>query len=280
MGSPERPGSPESPESPERPGSPESPGRSGGLQGKVALVTGAGQGVGRGIALALASEGVDIAVVGRTRAALEDSCAAIRARGARAEPFVCDVSRTETVRDVVSEVVTALGGVDILVNNAYSGSYGPLLSMSDDDFARGFTSGPFAAFALMTACHPHMKERGGGCVVNVVTSAMVRWDTATYGAYAAAKQALRSLTRTAATEWGADGIRVNAIAPHALSPGLERWMTANPEEGERFRRTIPLGYVGDCEHDIGRAVVMLAGPDARYLTGATVPLDGGQANFG
>ncbi|WP_344862912.1 SDR family oxidoreductase [Planomonospora alba] len=252
----------------------------GSLDGKTAIVTGAGQGVGRGIALALASEGVSVAVLGRTEAKLEKTCALIRERGARAEPLRCDVSDTGSVPDVVEEVAARLGGIDILVNNAYSGAFGPLLSMSDADFQLGFRSGPFAAFAFMKACHPHLKRRGGGSIVNLVTSAMVRWDTSTYGAYAAAKQAIGSLTRTAAAEWGADGIRVNCIAPHALSPGLKWWTEHNPAEAEEFRRTIPLGYIGDCERDIGRAVAVLVGPDMRYLTGATVPLDGGQARFG
>lgn len=248
------------------------------LTGQVALITGAGQGVGQGIALALASEGVDVAAVGRTRETLEETCALVRERGVRAEPFVLDVLETEQVPGVVESVAGALGGIDILVNNAYSGSYGPLLELSDRAFQRGFVSGPFATFALMKACHPYLAERGGN-VINMVTSAMVRWDLSTYGAYAAAKQAVRSLTRTAAVEWGADGIRVNAIAPHALSPGLQRWTEANPEEAAAFVRTIPMGRIGDCEEDIGRAVVALVGPDMRYLTGATLPLEGGQATF-
>ncbi|GAA4594961.1 SDR family oxidoreductase [Planotetraspora phitsanulokensis] len=252
----------------------------GSLDGQVAIVTGAGQGVGQGIALALASEGASVAVVGRTMAKLEATCELVRERGATAEPFQCDVSVTETIPAVVDQVAERFGGVDILVNNAYSGAYGPLLSMSDAAFQKGFRSGPFAAFAFMKACHPHMKRRGGGSIVNLVTSAMVRWDPTTYGAYAAAKQALRSLTRTAAAEWGPDGIRANSIAPHALSPGLKWWTETNPEEAEEFRRTIPLGYIGDCEQDIGRAVVAIVGPAMRYLTGATVPLDGGQAFFG
>ncbi|MEV8637940.1 SDR family oxidoreductase [Streptosporangium sp. NPDC051023] len=252
----------------------------GSLDGKVAIVTGAGQGVGQGIALALASEGASVAVLGRTMAKLEATCDLLRERGADAEPFLCEVSETESVPAVVAEVVSRFGGVDILVNNAYAGTYGLLLSMSDADFQKGFLSGPFAAFAFMKACHPHMKRRGGGNIVNLVSSAMVRWDPETFGAYAAAKQALRSLTRTAAAEWGADGIRANSIAPHALSPGLKRWMEANPAEAEEFCRRIPLGYVGDCEQDIGQAVVALVGPGMRYLTGATLPLDGGQAFFG
>lgn len=249
------------------------------LTGKVALVTGAGQGVGQGIALALAAEGVDVAVVGRTREKLEETCELIHIRGAKAVPFTLDVLKTDEIPGLVDEVVRAFGGVDILVNNAYSGAYGSLLEMSDRAFQKGFVSGPFAAFAFMKACHPHMVERGGGDVVNLVTSAMVRWDLTTYGAYAAAKQALRSLTRSAAVEWGGNGIRVNAIAPHALSPGLAAWAGANPEEAAEFVKTIPMGRIGDCEQDIGRAVVALVGPDLRYLTGATLPLDGGQATF-
>ncbi|MFI6517644.1 SDR family NAD(P)-dependent oxidoreductase [Spirillospora sp. NPDC050679] len=250
------------------------------LDGKVAIVTGAGQGVGQGIALALASEGASIAVLGRTPAKLAATCELVAARGAEAEPFACDVRDTGAIPGLVDEVAARFGGVDVLVNNAYTGAYGPLLEMGDADFQRGFHSGPFAAFAFMKACHPHMKARGGGSIVNLVSSAMVRWDPATYGAYAAAKQALRSLTRTAAAEWGGDGIRANSIAPHALSPGLKRWAEAHPEAAEEFRRTIPLGYIGDCEDDIGKAVVALVQPGLRYLTGATVPLDGGQAHFG
>lgn len=250
------------------------------LDGKVALVTGGGQGVGQGIALALAAEGATLAVLGRTGDKLRATAELIRQRGAEAEPFVCDVADTAAVPALVDGIADRFGGIDILVNNAYSGAFGPLLSLSGDDFRTGFEHGPFATFAFMTACHPHLKARGGGSIVNLVTSAMVRWDATNFGAYAAAKQAVRSLTRTAAVEWGPDGIRVNSVAPHALSPSLEWWIWKNPEEAEEFRRTIPLGYIGDCEADVGTAVAWLAGPQARYLTGATIPLDGGQANFG
>ena len=100
-----------------------------------------------------------------------------------------------------------------------------------------------------------------------------------YGAYGAVKQATRVLTRAAAAEWGREGIRVLTIAPHAESPGLKWWIENNPDEAEAFFRTIPLGRIGKLEEDIGRAIVALCGPDMSYLTGATLPLDGGQANF-
>ncbi|QIX26526.1 SDR family oxidoreductase [Nocardioides sp. JQ2195] len=249
------------------------------LDGKVALITGAGQGVGQGIALALAGQGANVAVVGRTVAKLEDTCALLREIGVRAEPFGCDVMDTAALPGLVTQVVETFGGLDILVNNAYSGRLGALLSLDDEGFQQGFLSGPFATFALMKAAHPFLKQRDGSSIINLVTSAMVRWDQSGYGAYAACKVAVESLTRTAASEWGSDGIRVNCIAPLALSPALAGWIEARPREAEAFLDTVPLGRVGDCHDDIGRGVLMLVGPDARYLTGATIPLDGGQARF-
>ncbi|MQW74361.1 SDR family oxidoreductase [Nocardioides sp. dk4132] len=252
----------------------------GSLEGRVALVTGAGQGVGQGIALALGAEGADVAVLGRTPAKLETTCELLRERGVRAEAFAFDVADTPGVPAVVDAVAARFGRIDILVNNAYTGAFGPLLELSDEQFQRGFVSGPFATMAMMRACHPHLAASGNGHIVNLVTSAMVRWDPSTYGSYAAAKQAVRSLTRTAAVEWARDGIRANCIAPHALSPGLKAWTEAFPEEAAEFTATIPAGRIGECEDDIGRAVVALVGDDLRYLTGATLPLDGGQAFFG
>lgn len=117
-------------------------------------------------------------------------------------------------------------------------------------------------------------------IINMVTSAAVRWDASNYGAYASIKEGMRALTRSAACEWGEDRIRVLAVAPHAKTPALERWMNKNPEEAAEFVGSIPLGRVGDPEADIGRAVLFLVSEDAGYLTGATIPLDGGQSRWG
>jgi NAD(P)-dependent dehydrogenase (short-subunit alcohol dehydrogenase family) len=248
------------------------------LVGKVAIVTGAGQGVGRGIALALAGQGAAIVAAGRTEKKVAETSRVIAERGGRAIPVICDVSRADDIERTVALAVTELGGVDILVNNAYDGAFEPLLSMSDNEFMRGIHSGPLASFRFMRACHPHMKARGGGHVINLATSAAVRWDSSNYGAYAVAKQGVRALTRAAAAEWGPDGIRVNTIAPLALSPALEHWAKTDPE-APTFFKSVPLRRIGDCEQDIGRAVVAIVGSDLAYLTGATIPLDGGQANF-
>ncbi len=249
------------------------------LDGKIALITGAGQGVGAGIALALARQGAVIATAGRTESKLVRTCAAITELGGHAQPVVCDVSDGSQIQDTVQRTVALFGGVDILINNANSTALGRLLDIEPELLEKAYATGPLAALRLMQACHPLMKARGGGAIINMVSSAAVRWDTSNYGAYASAKEAMRSLTRTAASEWGSDGIRVNAVAPHALSPGLKWWTKTNPEEAAEFVKTIPLGRVGDCEQDIGRAVAFLVGPDAGYLTGATIPLDGGQARW-
>lgn len=249
------------------------------LRGKTALITGAGQGVGRGIALALASEGVNLALAGRTLEKVERTAQLAEGRGVRALALACNVRAADDLEDVAEITAREFGGIDILVNNAQEVPLGLLDEVSDEAFLAGFESGPLATFRLMKLVRSHMAARGGGTIVNLASSAGIRWDMATYGCYGAVKQATRALTRAAASEWGRENIRVLAIAPHAESPGLKWWIENNPEEAEAFFRTIPLGRIGRLEEDIGRAVVALCGSDLSYLTGATIPLDGGQANF-
>jgi NAD(P)-dependent dehydrogenase (short-subunit alcohol dehydrogenase family) len=165
------------------------------LEGRAALVTGAGQGVGRGIALALAAEGCAVAVAGRTGSKLRDVCGEIAGRGGAAVPVVCDVTHPEQIEACVEAVVERLGGLDVLVNNAQIVPLGTLLEVSDEDVEAGWRSGPLATLRLMRACHPHL--RGGGSIVNLGTGAALRPDPVGYGAYAAVKEAIRALTRAA-----------------------------------------------------------------------------------
>jgi NAD(P)-dependent dehydrogenase (short-subunit alcohol dehydrogenase family) len=249
------------------------------LSGKVAIVTGSGQGVGRGIALALARAGAAVAIVGRRVENTSAVAKEIGALGVRSAAFQCDVKDAASIQSLVASVSRQLGGIDILVNNAQQVPLGPLLSIEDEAFQAGFASGPLATLRLMKACHPFLKRSGEGVIVNLATSAAVRWDMSGYGAYGAVKEATRILTRAAAAEWGPDGIRVLTIAPHADSPALKGWVESRPEEAAAFFETIPLRRIGRCEEDIGAAVAALCGPAFSYFTGATVPLDGGQANF-
>ena len=236
------------------------------LAGKVALITGAGQGVGQGIALALAAAGAKIAITGRTAEKLEQTRALILQRGAEASAATGNVRDPAALAAMVETTVGEFGRIDILVNNAQEAPLGPLLDVSDDAFIAGFESGPLATFRLMKLVQPLMAAQGGGTIINLASSAGVRWDMAGYGAYGAVKQAIRSLTRAAAAEWGRQAIRVLTIAPHAESPGLKWWLENNPVEAEAFFKTIPLGRIGRLEEDIGRAVAALCGADLAYLT--------------
>jgi NAD(P)-dependent dehydrogenase (short-subunit alcohol dehydrogenase family) len=245
------------------------------LSRKVALVTGGGQGVGFGIARALTVAGARVMLAGRTEATLADAVGQLDGSRYR----VADVRDPAALDDLIHSVVTEFGGVDILVNNAQHVPLGCLAEVSDEAFVAGFESGPLAAFRLMKSVAPIMQKRGGGVIFNLVSSAGVRWDMAGFGAYGAVKQAMRVLTRAAAAEWGQHNIRVLSIAPHALSEAMQQWIALHRAEAKEFFRTIPLQRLGDPFADIGRAVAMLAGDDAGYLTGATIPLDGGQASF-
>ena len=248
------------------------------LDGKVALVTGAGQGVGQGIAFALAAEGAGLALAGRTLSKLEATQRQIEERGGRALAVACDVKHPESLSTLVDTVVEKLGTIDILVNNAQEVPLGPLHGVTDEAFEAGWQSGPLATFRLMKLCYPHLK--GGGSIVNLASTAAKRWDMSNYGAYAAVKEAIRSLSQAAASEWGIDDIRTNVILPHAKSPALAGWIEQNPAEAEAFFATIPMRRVGECEEDIGAFVALLCSEGARYVNGQSIAVDGGQAHMG
>jgi NAD(P)-dependent dehydrogenase (short-subunit alcohol dehydrogenase family) len=248
------------------------------LAGRIALVTGAGQGVGQGIAYALAQEGASVAVAGRTLSKLEETCAEIRRRGGKALPVECDVKSAESLQACVSSVVAHYGTLHILVNNAQEVPLGALNEVTEAGLQAGWESGPLATFRLMKLCYPHLK--GHGCIVNLGTSAAMRWDASGYSAYAAVKESIRALSRGAACEWAKDGIRTNVILPHAKSPALKWWIESRPEESAAFIATIPQQRVGECEEDIGRFVALLCSDDCAYINGQSIAVDGGQAYLG
>jgi NAD(P)-dependent dehydrogenase (short-subunit alcohol dehydrogenase family) len=236
------------------------------LAGKTAIVTGAGQGAGRGIAEAFARAGARVALVGRTRSKL-DAVAAGLGSGTGL-PVVCDVAEPEQIDRAVAEVVAAFGGVQILVNAAHHMIRGgTLLEVTDDDLDALWRTGPLASLRLMRACHPHLA--GDGVIINFGSGA--QFNPRGYGAYAAAKDAIQALTRAAAVEWGPDGIRAHVIVPFVVSPSMEAAFKGRPED---LLARIPVGRLGQPE-DIGAAAVFLAGPDATYLTGQVMMVDGG-----
>ena len=246
------------------------------LDGKVAIVTGAGQGLGRGIAMVLADRGAKVVLNGRTPSKLEAAAAEIESAGGHCAVAPGDVGSRPDVRAVVDCALEQFGGIDILVNNAQASTPDvSVLGITDAEIELAFRSGPIGSLYCMQECHPHMKARGGGSVVNFGSSTAIAGDPG-FGGYVMAKEATRALTRIAAKEWGVDGIRVNTLCPAAMSPSAAAFAEADPARFQRVLRGIPLGRFGDPLADIGRAVAALVSDDLSYLTGATLMLDGGR----
>ncbi|MBL7502040.1 SDR family oxidoreductase [Frankia sp. CNm7] len=245
------------------------------LHGKVAIVTGAGGGVGRGIALALAAEGADLVLAGRTPASLDDCRREIEALGRRALGARCDVGVADDLGELVAATLREFGRLDVLVNNAAFVPHGTLLEISEDDVEAALRTGPLAALRLMRLCHPHL--RGGGSIINISSAVAVAPSSNNRGVYAAAKAALNAISRTAANEWGPDGIRVNVLMPFARTEALDRFLADEPDYAATLTSGVPLGRIGDPRADIGAAAVFLASSESGYITGATLPVDGGLA---
>ncbi len=241
---------------------------------RVAIVTGAGQGVGRGCALALAGEDVRVVVLGRTGSKCDAVVTEITERGGVAAAEVCDIEQRDQVESSVARVIERWGRLDILVNNAQTKVYQSIRRMTEADMDSMWQSGPMATFRFMQICFDHLRANRG-CVVNMGSGSSILPQPAMSG-YAMTKEAVRVLTRVAALEWGKFGIRINAVCPLASSPGLDEFNAATPGAFEEMvLPMIPLGRMGDPEPDIGRAVVFLCSEDARYITGTTLMVDGG-----
>ena len=250
-------------------------GQAGTLSGKVAIITGGGQGTGRGAALCMAREGAHVVLVGRTRAKLDTVVAELEAAGAQALAVDGDITRAETIDRAVAQTLNRFGRIDILVNAAQSPDlrYGPLLDVTEAVMTDLWSSGPMATLAFMRACHPHMKAGGGGAIVNFGTGS--QWNPKDYGVYAAAKAAVQTISRAAAMEWAGDGIRVNILVPLSASPAYDAACANDPSFAEKFTAHIPLKRMGDPEQDVGQAILFLASPASSYVTGTTLMVDGG-----
>jgi NAD(P)-dependent dehydrogenase (short-subunit alcohol dehydrogenase family) len=245
------------------------------LAGKVALITGAGQGVGLGIAQALAGEGAAVVITGRDEARLERAAESITARGGRVARFAGDAALRANARAAVALAVDRFGRLDILVNNAQARRSGvPFEAITEDDMALALGSGPVATLLHMQEAFPHLKERGGS-IINF-GSKMGMQPMAGIASYAAAKEAIRALTRSAAREWGRHGIRVNVLNPASLGETGAAYFRDRPDEFAKLCADVALGRFGDAESDIGAVAVFLACDDSRYVTGQTINADGGQ----
>lgn len=242
------------------------------LKGRVAIVTGAGQGIGLGIARRLHSEGATI-VIAEYDAAQGQIAAESLQRGAFVET---DVTCREQVLAMVETTLDQFGAVDILVNNAYPTGIPPsrLEDREDKEFERAFKGGFMSAWWAMKACFPTMRDRNWGRIINLASLNGVNAHPYT-AEYNSAKEGLRGLSRTAAREWAKYGICVNILCPAATTPAYERFKKYSPDNAAMMLKQNPMGRMGDPEEDIGSVAAFLASEDARYLTGNTLFADGG-----
>lgn len=242
------------------------------LQDKIGIITGSASGIGRGMALAMAKEGAHIAIVDVDEEKGKEILKEIN-QYTEGILFIKDISKEENINEIVEDVVDKFGRIDILVNNAHASRQALLtettMGMLDLSFGTGF----YPTFNFMQTCYPELKKSKGK-VINFASGAGINGQP-TQASYAAAKEAIRGITRVAANEWGPDEINVNIISPIARTEGVESWSESAPELYDQMISNIPLRRLGDPEKDIGKTAVFLASEDSDYITGQTVMVDGG-----
>ena len=250
------------------------------LDGRVAIVTGAGAGIGKGIARRLAAEGASVVIAEYHAASGQATATGIQSEfGVRALALQVDVCDKAQVEQMVRSTVDAFGQADILVNNAWARrpggeAFGAVEAKTDADFDHAFRIGYMAALWAMQAVFPLMRERNWGRIINIASLNGVNAHPYTVD-YNAAKEALRALTRTAAREWARHQICCNIICPAAATEAYRAFASAQPENAAELLKLNPMGRMGDPETDIGSVALFLASDDCRYLTGNTLFVDGG-----
>lgn len=245
------------------------------LNEKTAIVTGAGQGIGKGIALALAKRGVKIVCVGRRLEPIENTAKEIEDLGGEAIAVSGDVAIREEVKKVVEKTVEKFATVDVIVNNAQ-----PIPAAANvedttyENMLFAWKGGTIGSLNFMQEAFPYMKEQGEGRVINFA-SATGMFGYAGQLAYASNKEAVRGLTKVASKEWAKYNITVNCVLPGAESPAAKEWAKKYPEKYAEAIEAQPMKRLGDPEEDIGSVVSFLAGPDSKFLTGQSLLVDGG-----
>ncbi|MCD8200255.1 MAG: SDR family oxidoreductase [Coriobacteriaceae bacterium] len=244
------------------------------LNEKVAIITGGGQGIGKGIATCLAKRGVNIVITGRRPGPIEESIEEIKALGVDGLALPCDSSDRDRVKEVVEETASTFGTVDVLVNNAQAvGPSAPVEETTYDAMYLAWSTGCIGSLNFMQECFPYMKEQHEGRVINFA-SATGMFGYAGQLAYASNKEAVRGLTKIAAKEWGEYGICVNCILPSSETPASKEWAKKFPEMYEEEMKKKPMGRMGDPENDIGPVVAFLSGPDSCFYSGQCMLVDG------
>lgn len=254
-------------------------GASGGgrLRGRTAVVTGAGGGIGRGIALALAAEGASVVIAARRLVTGEETAALIRAEQGEALALECDVSRQSQVDAAITAIIDAYGALDIVVHNANaSDSAMPVAfeAITDANWMSQAAVAWDAAFFLAQAAHVHLKKSGRGRFI-MLGSCFGLHGAAMNPIYSALKGGDRGFVKALAREWGPDGITVNAIEPAAATEPTEVFFNQYPEVRAKYLANFPMGRLGRPREDIGRAVAALCFDDFGFITAQSIQVDGG-----
>lgn len=241
---------------------------------RVAVVTGAGRGIGRAVAEVLLGEGYRVAIVDRNPDRAEATSTAL---GAGAVPIVADVGREDAVAAMAGDVRSRLGRWDVLVNNAGSIRFGSVEDTTLEDWEQTFAGCATTAWLCMRAAVPQMRESGGGRIVNLSSVVVQGADSANLIAYTAAKAAVIGLTTSAARELGPHGITVNAVSPGGVdTDAFDRFPEPDVLRARRARSTV-VGRLAAPE-EVGRAIAYLASPGAGYITGQVLVVDGGRVD--
>jgi NAD(P)-dependent dehydrogenase (short-subunit alcohol dehydrogenase family) len=241
------------------------------LAGKVALVTGASRGIGKGIANAFAHEGASLVICGRKQDTLDSVAAEI---GGGVLPVACHVGRPDELRKLVETVQREHGRIDILVNNAATNiAQGPCLEMDEGQFDKMVEINLKSTFRLMRLVAPGMCVRGGGCIINIASVAGLRPQFHSL-LYSMTKAALIMMTKSYALELGPSGVRVNAIAPGLIQTSLSEYFWNDEERRSSYIDRQPIRHLGQPE-EIAAIATMLASGESSYMTGQTIIVDGG-----
>jgi len=245
------------------------------LNNRVAIVTGAGQGVGEGISHKLASLGANVIIAARRAETGEPVAEEIRKLGGSANCIVTDVTSRSSIESCIADTIELHGRLDVMIHNAFAGAVASRLEETPEDawFQMSYTSA-WASFWCAQAAYRHLKRSDQGRLIFITSPSGIE-GSANIPLYSPVKAAQRAIAKSLAREWGPEGITVNCIAPVAETPSLASAFAQVPTLRGSIEARTPLGRIGDPTEDIGGVAAFLAGADSRYVSGQTIVCDGG-----